>query len=207
MSKAAGKRSDIALLILAAGESRRMGQAKQLLPWGETTLLGHAMEQALLTPLSRKYLLLGARAEQIMQEVDLTGFIPLINPDWEEGMGTGIAYALNKMLHDIPELQGVLIMLADQPEVDHHLLGELLSQFATSDKPVLACTYRERAGVPAIISGKYLELLKTLKGDKGARVVFKNHPDDLELYHLSSLLQDIDDRETYIELHRKYFNR
>ena len=201
------KRADIALLILAAGESRRMGQAKQLLPWGETTLLGHALEQAIQTPLSRKYLLLGARAQHIMEEVDISGFIPLINPDWQEGMGTGISYALRKMLHDIPELKGVLIMLADQPDVDNFLLGNLLERFDASDKPMLACAYREKAGVPAIISGEHLEYLTTLEGDKGARELFTEQREHLDLFELPSVLQDIDDPETYRTLHRKFFDR
>lgn len=201
----AAKRSDIALLILAAGESRRMGQAKQLLPWGDTTLLGHALEQALHTPLNRKYLLLGARAQHIMEEVDITGFIPLINPDWQEGMGTGISYAVHKMLHDVPELKGVLIMLADQPEVDTLLLHKMLDRYDSSNKPMLACTYKEFAGVPAIISGEHLRRLTTLMGDKGARGIFKEQRQFLELFKLPSVLQDIDDPETYRKLHEKHF--
>lgn len=202
---ASSKRSDIALLILAAGESKRMGQAKQLLPWGETTLLGQALEQALKTPITRKYLLLGARAEHIMQEVDLTGFIPLINPDWEEGMGTGIAFATHKILNDLPDLNGVLIMLADQPEVNSDLLTTMLDQFDASEKPVLACAYEKKAGVPAIISGVHMEQLTTFQGDTGARKLFKTIADQLELFELNESLQDIDDPETYRRLHDEYF--
>lgn len=201
------KRSDIALLILAAGESRRMGQAKQLLPWGETTLLGHALDQALQTPLSRKYLLLGARAQHIMEEVDFTGFIPLINPDWQRGMGTGISYALKKMLHDIPGLKGVLIMLADQPEVNTALLNKMLDRFDASEKEILACAYREKAGVPAIITGEHMGYLTALEGDKGARGLFKEQENDLELFELPSALKDIDDPESYRIMHREFFDR
>lgn len=201
----AHKRSDIALLILAAGGSSRMGQAKQLLPWGKTTLLGYTLEQAHAVAIRRKYLLLGARAQHIMDEVDISGFIPVLNPNWEQGMGTGIAHAVSTILNDIPALKGVMIILADQPGVDTVMLNEMLEHFEDCEKDLLACAYNEKAGVPAIISGSFVRELRELKGDKGARSLFVKYKDALERYPVNKPLADIDDPETYRALHREYF--
>ena len=199
------KRSDIALLILAAGESSRMGRAKQLLPWGETTLLGHVLEQVHELELSRKYLLLGARSQRILEEVDVTGFIPLLNPDWELGMGSGIAYAVRTIMTDLPEVKGVMIVLADQPEVNAEMLRGMLRMHEDSGKDLLACAYKERAGVPAIISGDFVEALKDLEGDQGARALFSEHREALALYPTDRPMSDIDDLQTYHKLHEDYF--
>jgi molybdenum cofactor cytidylyltransferase len=195
------------MLILAAGEASRMGQAKQLLPWGETTLLGHVLEQVHPVEISRKYLLLGARSERILEEVDITGFIPVLNPEWEKGMGSGISYAVSTMMNDMPDLQGVMIVLADQPEVDAEMLRAMLRMHELSENDLLACSYQDKAGVPAIISGNFLNALKNLKGDKGARGLFRDHRDELTLFSSEVPLSDIDDMPTYRELHKKTFGK
>lgn len=197
--------SDYAMLILAAGASRRMGRAKQLLPWGGATLLEHTLDQVRNVGIRRKYLLLGSRAEQIIQEVDITGFIPLIFAGWEEGMGSGIAYAVTHMLYDLPALKGVMITLADQPEVDTALLADMIKVHQASAKPLLACTYEDRAGVPAIISGAYVKDLQHLEGDRGARMLLEHHGENLERYFLSKPLTDIDDPASYRLKYREHF--
>lgn len=194
-----------ALLTLAAGASNRMGRAKQLLPWGDSTLLGHTLEQVRKVQVQRKYLLLGSRAEQILEEVDVTGFIPLIFAGWEEGMGAGIAYAINNMINDLPELQGVMVTLADQPLVDTAQLEAMLSVHLESQKSLLACDYGSKTGVPAIISGEHLRTLQHLQGDRGASALFRNFPEQLERYVPERSLIDIDDPETYRQYYLETF--
>ncbi|MBL7473025.1 nucleotidyltransferase family protein [Robertkochia sediminum] len=189
--------TNYALLTLAAGASNRMGRAKQLLPWGDNTLLGHALEQVRQVRVRRKYLLLGSRAEQILEEVDITGFIPMVFAGWEEGMGAGIAYAINNMINDLPELQGVMVTLADQPMVDTVQLEDMLSIHRESQRSLLACDYGTKTGVPAIISGEHLSALQQLQGDRGASELFRNFPGQLERYVPERSLIDIDDPETY----------
>ncbi|WP_224491416.1 nucleotidyltransferase family protein [Robertkochia flava] len=197
--------TDMVILVLAAGESSRMGRAKQLLPWGDTTLLGHVLEQVLDVAIQRKYLLLGARAQRILEEVDVTGFIPLLNPDWELGMGSGIAFAIERIVEDFPEIKGVMIVLADQPGVHAGMLRDMLSTHALSGKDLTACAYREKAGVPAIISGPYIQALTTLEGDRGARKLFSENREELILYPTDQPISDIDDLQTYRELHMDHF--
>lgn len=205
MVKSVRQISDYAVLTLAAGASSRMGRAKQLLPWGESTLLGHALDMLRKVKIRRKYLLLGSRSDQILAEVDITGFIPLIYADWEEGMGSGIAYALGNMVNDLPELQGVMVTLADQPLVDTSLLEDMLNVHRDSQKPLLACDYGEKTGVPAIITGDHLKELQRLKGDRGAGKLFRTVPEHVERYVPKCSLVDIDDPDTYRKCYLENF--
>ena len=82
------KASTIAVLILAAGASTRMGTIKQLLPWAKTNLLGHAIEQA-KNITEHVYVVLGANATVIKATLDKE-IVTILNPDWQHGMGTSI---------------------------------------------------------------------------------------------------------------------
>lgn len=193
-----------ALIVLAAGGSSRMGTPKQLLSWGNTTLLGHALKQARGVSIQKKYLLLGANAGRIMEEVDITGFIPVINPGWEEGMGSGLAHVAETLLEDNPDTRGVLITLADQPLVTTALLEKVLEAGSTGEQEMAACLYGDRAGVPAFIGAPFVKQLLTLKGDQGCRILFKQYPEALNLVDAGSTLADIDTPEDYRKLYGEH---
>jgi len=119
-----------AVLILAAGASTRMGQPKQLLPWGKTTLLNHAINEAKKIS-EHVFVVLGANKELI--ESSLNSQVEIIrNPNWENGMGTSITYGIS-ILDKNEEFDSVLIMLADQPLLDSTYLNNLKKLFLTEE--------------------------------------------------------------------------
>src|SRR5680860_1232621 len=83
--------NNIAIVILAAGASSRMGQAKQLLPWEDTTLLGNAIRKAKASDANSVIVVLGANAESIRMEISESQIIIIENPIWASGLGTSIA--------------------------------------------------------------------------------------------------------------------
>ncbi|PKP39963.1 MAG: hypothetical protein CVT96_11180, partial [Bacteroidetes bacterium HGW-Bacteroidetes-13] len=85
------KTNQIISVILAAGEAKRMGKTKQLLPWGKHTLIEHAIEQHLKSKVSEVYVVLGADAENIKNTIEKLPIQLLENPDWQLGLGSSIA--------------------------------------------------------------------------------------------------------------------
>ncbi len=80
-------KSNIAIMIMAAGASSRMGIAKQLLPWGKSTLIGNAIKNAKESNCSNVFVVLGANADAIKNSVGLKEEAIILNNDWESGLG------------------------------------------------------------------------------------------------------------------------
>lgn len=201
---------NMAICILAAGESRRMGRPKQLLPWGDTTLLGNAIRQARGTQCSSIYVVLGAYAPEIGHslEEDRASVEWITNEDWKDGLGGTISFAVEEITRKQHDLNGILFMLADQPLVDSGHIDRLLKTFVNSDSGIVATGVGDGVGVPAVFSNVYFSSLGELEGKKGAQEIIKEHREDL-LIILSSiyLITDIDTPEVYQKLYRNVFGR
>ncbi|NJB85120.1 molybdenum cofactor cytidylyltransferase [Lewinella marina] len=157
-----------AIVILAAGEGRRMGSIKQLLPWGQTTLLAHTVRQAVACPESYTYVVLGANKELLEKELEGLNVNLIYNADYPEGLGSSIRAAARHILTEetIP-FTHLLVMLADQPAVNTSFLSLLL--LTAKDHPgAVATDYGDHAGVPAIFPAASFAALEQLGGDAGA---------------------------------------
>lgn len=191
--------ANISILILAAGASSRMkGKAKQLLPWKDTTLLGHAMEQAREVSDSVT-VVLGARAERIQNTIPST-VESIHNPDWESGMGSSISKGVQHILKENPSADGILIMLVDQPLLDAPYLNQLKSEFEKDLSKIKATAYGEKIGVPAIFPKHLFLELTQLNGDIGARQLIKTHKTKTAVLQPEGQEIDIDTIETYNQL-------
>src|SRR5690606_28450568 len=141
--------TEMSVLLLAAGNSSRMGgNTKQLLPWGDTTLLGHAIQEAKKVTGS-VLVLLGYHSEAIKQSIGEQADI-LINPQWEKGMGSSISLGTKNLLKKDPLLKGILIMVGDQPFLDASHLGELLEKFQNHAAKIVGTSYGDGLGVPTL---------------------------------------------------------
>ncbi|MEM7509755.1 MAG: nucleotidyltransferase family protein [Bacteroidota bacterium] len=188
------------ILILAAGASTRMGRPKQLLPYKETTLLGHALSVARSAKPTSLHVVLGANREKIQESISLEEVHITHNPDWETGMAGSIKCGIKSILGgSSPEL-GVVIMLGDQPFVNEKLLGELYEKAVSSNKGMAASAYEENYGVPAYFSPAYYPKLSQLDGQAGAGKLFKLFPDDLVSVPALEVLADVDTPEDYQNL-------
>ncbi|MDT0539704.1 MULTISPECIES: nucleotidyltransferase family protein [Croceitalea] len=191
------KNDNIAVLILAAGASSRMGQPKQLLPWGETTLLNHAIAQA--KKISKNvFVVLGANQDLIKSSLT-RGVIAINNPFWKMGMGTSIACGISEILK-LDEFSSVLVMLSDQPLLDSNYLTELKNLFFNSDCKIAATVYQANKGVPAVFDHSILNQLTRLNKDYGARRLMKEFESELKGLEPEGNEIDIDTFETYQKL-------
>lgn len=164
---------DFAVLILAAGSSQRLGTPKQLLEYQGKTLLELAAHQALeLT--SNVYAVLGHQHKQC--ESALKGIVTtLINPHYQEGIGSSIAYGVSR----VAQYGHLLIMLCDQPLIPSHHYRSLIHESQANPSLIVASQYDSKPGVPALFPLKYYPLLQALTDNNGAKPLLISNPGPL----------------------------
>ena len=194
----------ISAIVLAAGESRRMGRAKQLLEWEGKSLLDRVLENLQGSRVDEVILVLGHEAEEIRKKVDTCGARVVINNGYKEGMITSIHQGL-KVLSE--KAEAFFIVLADQPGIGPEIFNRLISEWQKTIplRKIILPTYRGRRGHPALFSVKYREEALRLKGEVGLRQILLEHPEDIVTVELNaaSILQDIDTPEDYRQLKSK----
>jgi molybdenum cofactor cytidylyltransferase len=163
----------IGIVILSAGASARLGKPKQLLKFGEKTLLRRAAETALATNCRPVIAVLGAHAEIIKAEIADLPLQIVFNNLWQEGMSASIKAGLKECLRIEPGIEAVILMLCDQPFVISKTLARLIEAYQATKKPVAACEYNHTAGVPALFAREVFSELMNLQGEAGAKAVIK----------------------------------
>jgi molybdenum cofactor cytidylyltransferase len=166
----------VSAILLAAGEAKRMGKPKQLMPLGKTTMVEQTIDNLSSSGVSEVIVVLGHKAEEIMKKIGARPFKIVVNPAYRQGMGTSIAAGLQFV---DSQAQAVMLALADQPFVDSQTLNKLIEEFESHDKGIAIPTYKGKRGHPLIFSLKYKTQLSELKGDIGGREIIKQHPEDV----------------------------
>jgi molybdenum cofactor cytidylyltransferase len=161
----------VAGIVLAAGGSRRLGQAKQLVPFHGEELVRTAVRAARGSQCARVAVVLGARVRDVMPAVLGTGAEVVHNPKWETGIASsiaaGVAWAQTGK-HD-----AVLLCVCDQPLISAAHLDALIREHeATGD--VVASRYGAVVGVPAVFPEGKFAALCALTGDQGARALLRH---------------------------------
>lgn len=189
--------NNIAILVLAAGKSSRMKDIKQLLKINGKTLLENTLETAKSVFSKNIYCVLGANAEKIKKETNTKNIQFLYNKNFENGLSSSIVAGINHFKNEKLLFDGVLILLADQPEVDREYLANLATAFRENKEKIIASNYNQKTGVPAIFPNQYFKKLMLLSGDKGAKVFLKNHLSETIILKRRQSFKDIDTPEDY----------
>ena len=185
------------IIILAAGESSRLGRPKQLLTFRDTSLLQKVIDQCAPLEFDTGVIVLGAHADDIRKAVDPGKFTFVMNPEWKEGIASSIRKGVEFSLELNPETEHLLFLLSDQPFVTTALLQRLLKTHKTGKKEITASLYDEDVGVPAVYSKPAFPLLKKLSGDKGAKKVMKRFPEKVATVPFGKGSFDVDTPEDY----------
>jgi molybdenum cofactor cytidylyltransferase len=180
-------------LVLGAGGSSRLGRPKQLLPYGERTLLGHAVGVARECPFQQTVVALGGSAEEVREQVDLAGVDVALNEDYGEGCSSSIAAALGV----VDERCDVLVlMLGDQPGVTADTVSTLLR--GRGDSPMAVCRYDDGRGHPLAFARGVFGELAALHGDKAVwRLLEQRAADVVEVPIAGPIPRDVDTVEDY----------
>ncbi len=190
----------ISAIVLAAGEARRMGQSKALLPWEGKTLLEHVLDQILHSQVDEIILVLGHGAGRIRERISAPGIKIVINPAYQEGMSTSLRHGLLSM---DKKAEAFLVVLGDQPGIRREMINQLIDAFHHTQprKNIVLPTYRNRKGHPVLFGIQYREEVGKLKGDVGGRQILSDHPEDILALEMDTedFLSDIDTPEDYQE--------
>jgi molybdenum cofactor cytidylyltransferase len=186
----------ISAILLAAGESNRMGQPKQLMPFGQSTILEGTIDNILNSAVSETIVVLGYREEEVQKTIARKPVKIAINPDYQQGMSASIIAGLKQI---DKRARAVLIALGDQPFVNSQTINNLVEAFIANKGGIIIPVYQGRRGNPVIFAIKYTGELLNLKGDVGGREIVKRHPDDvLEVeVNCEGIVLDIDTMENY----------
>jgi molybdenum cofactor cytidylyltransferase len=149
-------------LVLAAGASRRLGQPKQLLPFGAGTLLDHALGVARRCHYDQSLCVIGGGGPDVRERVDLSGFEVIENTAFGEGCSSSIATALGAV---DPRADALVLMLGDQPGVTPSAVAALIAGRGEAD--LAACAYDDGRGHPFLFARAAFADLADLHGDKG----------------------------------------
>jgi len=184
---------NIAVLILAAGNSSRMGSPKQLLPVGKKTLLGIAVESALKSKANTTYCVLGANAEKIAKSLEHYNVELILNPDYNKGLSSSITAGIDYIFP--LNFDAVLVTLGDQPFVDSIFLNKMIDSFHKNPLLISASRYAKNFGVPAIFPKSYFQQLQKLDGDKGAKELLNSQKTPIRAIQ-TQIITDLFDIDT-----------
>ena len=166
----------LAAVILAAGESRRLGQPKQLVRVGDgagsETLLGRTVRVVREAGLDVVFVVLGAHAERVEAEAELDSVVVVKNPAWASGMASSIHAGIAAVQAGMPEAEAVMLLVCDQPRLTvEHLRGLIDASVSHANGPgtIVASEYAGVPGVPAVFPLSAFARLMELRGDVGAR--------------------------------------
>lgn len=173
-----------------------MGRAKQLLPFGGTTVLAVVMDSLARSSVDETILVLGCRDEEIRKSLPVLPAKTVLNPSYREGMGSSVACGM----HAVGDgADAVMIVLGDQPLVDSAIIDRLVQAYRENDKGIVVPLHGKRRGNPVIFDMKYREPLASLRGDRGGRDIVREHSDDVLEVAIESeaVVSDIDEEDEY----------
>ncbi len=191
-------------ILLAAGLSTRMGQPKQLLPFGKSTIVETVVDNMLEAKFREVIVVVGHCADQIQDLLVERPVKIVFNPNYREGMLTSaqagiwslnFANARNKSDRDAFSL-----MLVDQPFITSELIDKVIDAYAQTDKGIVLPSYNYKRGHPVIFHHQYANDILTLDAESGGvRSLFKSHSEDIHYVPVNTddVLRDIDYREDY----------
>ncbi|MEJ2162334.1 MAG: nucleotidyltransferase family protein [Robiginitalea sp.] len=187
----------IVTLLLAAGASSRMGQPKALLPWGDTTVLGHLLGQTAAAGLQDTVLVTGAHHREIVAVSDLDGVLMCLNQGWDAGMGSSLVAGIRYVSDFITGATAILVLLSDQPLISHEYLQEMLKAHLAHPGHIIATAYGTGEGVPALFPRDFWGEMLRISPEKGAKAFIRSRGEDVLLLDAGVAITDMDTPEAY----------
>ncbi|HNS40490.1 MAG TPA: nucleotidyltransferase family protein, partial [Promineifilum sp.] len=186
-------------VVLAAGESSRMGRNKLLLPWRDTTVLGQTLANMKASAVTDILVVTGHEREKAAAIAGDLAVRALHNDSYAKGMLTSAQAAVR---HLPAATEAALVVLGDQPMVGPAIIDALLQAYAGSPRGLIAPVYRGRRGNPVLIDRRYFAELLALPPEAAPRALLQRHAGDIHYVEFDddAILHDLDRPEDYERL-------
>jgi molybdenum cofactor cytidylyltransferase len=186
----------ICAIVLAAGQSRRMGTQKLLLPYAGQTVIGQIADNVLAAPIERAFVVTGHDGEAIQLALAGKPLTFIANPDSAGDMLSSIRCAVRALP---PECKAAMVVLGDQPTIRAELIADLIRSFQSAAAKIVVPSFQGRRGHPLLISAGYFCEVLTQHDGVGLRGLLDAHPHDIATLEVddANVLTDIDSPDDY----------
>ena len=198
------KTDDVVAILLAAGQSRRMGAFKPLLPFGKTTVIRSCINNLRAGGVQDIIVVAGHRVGELkagLVELDSIQFV--VNPDPQSEMSSSIACGVRALP---ATARAVLIALADQPAIPPAVIKKIIGAWGAGAKMIIP-QFNERGGHPVLVDLEFRDQLLSLDPQCGLRALFDAHRDQVQRLKVDSsyIARDLDTWDDYAALHEEVF--
>lgn len=183
-------------VILAAGESKRMGTQKLLLPWGESSVIETIAATAAASAVDGILVTLGSDREKVRERLETHDVAFAVNEDYNRGMLSSVQTAFRLLPVGV---RAAVLLLGDQPAVPSEVIDELIARFLESGRGLVIPTHKGRRGHPVLIDLKHKAEINSLAPEIGLRQLIRRHAEDILDVEVASeaILKDMDYLEDY----------
>lgn len=184
-------------IVLAAGESRRMGSPKMILPYKGMTIIEKVLENVLASDVEKVVTVLGSNKDEVLKVIEKFPVLHCINSNYKNGMLSSVKCGFEFLPADF---RAALVFLGDQPMAETAVINKMIKAYNESGKGILVPVFENKRGHPLLADKKYLDEIINLDDPEGLKGLLRRHPDDLleVVTETPSVLMDIDTREDYI---------
>jgi molybdenum cofactor cytidylyltransferase len=192
-----------AAVILAAGGSSRFGQPKQLIPFRGKSLIRRIVDAACEAGCSPVVVVIGSEDGKLQRELDGTGAVTAQNKQWQRGIGSSIRCGIEGLMRISPDVEASVLVVCDQPAVDAHVIQRLIALRETTGKSIVASSYADTLGVPALFTCSVFGELLSLGDTAGAKSIVLRDPERVASFPFPEGQTDIDTWEDWEKLHHR----
>lgn len=191
-----GSQCPVGAIVLAAGGSARMGRPKQLLPIDGQPMVRRVTEAVCELGLAQVVVVVGAQAGAVTHALEGLPVEITLNEGWTLGLSGSMKIGLRALE---PEVQGALLILADQPALTPDLLQMLVTRYQVTRAPIVAPVFRGRRGNPVLFDRMLFPELLAVEGDQGGRKVITRYKEQVESVEVdqAAVLLDVDTQQDY----------
>ena len=188
--------NEIWAIVLAAGESKRMGSPKMILPFMGTTIIEKVIENVISSDVDKIAIVLGSNNDEVLK---VTGKLPVMhcyNENYKNGMLSSVKCGFGCLPQDF---RAALVFLGDQPMIETSVINNVIKGYNESVKGIVVPVYNNRRGHPLLVDKKYRDEIMNLNEQEGLRELANRYPDDLLEIKTEnpSILKDIDTEQEY----------
>lgn len=187
----------ISAIILAAGQSRRMGQPKMLLPWGELTVIEHVITTFLKAEVEDVVVVTGGARDQVEQAIQRYPVRRVHNTEYATGeMLSSLQCGLRAMT---VQARATLVGLGDQPQVEERSIRAICETYLEGRSGLVVTSFQKRRGHPWLVARPFWDELLQMEPPESPRDFLNRHSSEIQYVNLdtASILADLDTPEDY----------